>query len=282
MNTFVHPRERGNPTNPNFTRSERAESSSEESMDSQCNVDRGAINLRSELSINSEKLTYEKIFYRPRQKRRGVSNLWIPNGQGSVVQQLPQERCPQEITGFPTRWSQFCTGELKKDILRQSLGSRSLSTGEIGARVSKPEFSDSALKRGANTNIVQYLGIAADEPERIARHNKPGFAMPLVEVGWDEAYCRKWCEERGLLSPIYTTATRGGCWFCHNQGVDQLRQLRKNYPDLWALLMKWDLDSPVTFHADGHTVHDFDKRFQYEDEGKLPKDKRFRWKMLDT
>ena len=34
--------------------------------------------------------------------------------------------------------------------------------------------------------------------------------MPLVEIGWDEAYCRKWCDENELLSPIYTTATRGG------------------------------------------------------------------------
>lgn len=105
--------------------------------------------------------------------------------------------------------------------------------------------------------------------------------MPLVEIGWDEAYCRRWCEERGLLSPIYTTAARGGCWFCHNQGVDQLRLLRRNYPDLWALLLKWDLDSPVTFHADGRTVHDFEKRFRFEDEGKIPQDKRFRWKMLE-
>jgi hypothetical protein len=57
---------------------------------------------------------------------------------------------------------------------------------------------------------VQYLGIAADEPERIERHTKPGIKLPLVEIGWDEAYCRKWCEENDLLSPIYTTATRGG------------------------------------------------------------------------
>ena len=103
--------------------------------------------------------------------------------------------------------------------------------------------------------------------------------LPLVDIGWDEAYCRKWCEENDLLSPIYTTATRGGCWFCHNQGVNQLRLLRKNYPDLWQLLLKWDADSPVTFHADGHTVHDFDKRFALEDEGcDLSK---FRWSMLD-
>lgn len=127
---------------------------------------------------------------------------------------------------------------------------------------------------------MQYLGIAADEPERISRHTKDGFMLPLVEIGWDEAYCRKWCEENDLLSPIYTTATRGGCWFCHNQPVDQLRLLRKNYPEYWQLLLKWDLDSPVIFHADGHTVHDFDKRFYLEELGLVPTDRKFRWKML--
>lgn len=71
-------------------------------------------------------------------------------------------------------------------------------------------FSKSSLAQGAKINTVQYLGIAADEPERIARHTKDGFMLPLVEIGWDEAYCRQWCEENDLLSPIYTTATRGG------------------------------------------------------------------------
>ena len=129
-------------------------------------------------------------------------------------------------------------------------------------------------------NIV-YIGIAADEPTRF--HNLTDTKKsPLVEAGWDEAYCRQWCEENELLSPIYTTATRGGCWFCHHQGVNQLRLLRKNYPDLWALMLKWDADSPVSFKADGHTVHDFDRRFQMEDEGKIPTDRTFRWKMVDN
>lgn len=57
--------------------------------------------------------------------------------------------------------------------------------------------------------------------------------------------------------------------------------LRKNYPDLWALMLKWDKDSPVTFHADGHTVHDFEERFRLEDEGLLiPGDTKFKWDML--
>ena len=121
-----------------------------------------------------------------------------------------------------------------------------------------------------------------------------------------------------MLSPIYTMATRGGCWFCYNQGVGQLRLLRKNYPDLWALMLKWDADSPVTFkpprrqwvtdldgpetrlvYADdddtvereecgywkklpGCTVHDFDRRFALEDEGLIAADDRiFRWSMLE-
>ncbi len=128
---------------------------------------------------------------------------------------------------------------------------------------------------------VQYLGIAADEPNRF--HNLTDTKLsPLVEIGWTESDCRAWCEKNGLLSPIYTQATRGGCWFCHNKGVQQLRLLRKQYPELWALLLKWDSDSPVTFHADGHTVHDFDRRFELEDQGLInADDKVFRWSMLD-
>lgn len=46
-------------------------------------------------------------------------------------------------------------------------------------------------------------------------------------------------------------------------------------------MLKWDKDSPVTFHADGHTVHDFDLRFQMEDDGLISADdKAFRWAML--
>lgn len=135
---------------------------------------------------------------------------------------------------------------------------------------------------------MQYIGIAADEPKRIASHiNRPGIMLPLVELGWEEDLCGLWCKYNGLLSPTYTTSTRDGCWFCHNQGVDQLRNLRKNYPDLWALLLKWDKDSPVTFKAPsrgqtGRTVHDFERRFQMEDAGwLLPDDKTFKWAQLD-
>lgn len=156
--------------------------------------------------------------------------------------------------GWPMRGGAWCNSDLKMRALRKG--------------------------RSEKGNIV-YIGIAADEPNRF--HNLTDTKKsPLVDAEWTEATCQEWCEKNDLLSPIYTTAARGGCWFCHNQSVDQLRLLRRNYPEYWALMLKWDKDSPVTFRSDGHTVHDFDRRFQLEDEGYLfPDDRVFRWEMLE-
>lgn len=82
--------------------------------------------------------------------------------------------------------------------------------------------------------------------------------------------------------PLFTRTPRGGgCWFCHNQSIGQLRLLRRDYPDYWELMLKWDADSPRTFHSDGRTIRDFERRFAAEDAGLLPDNKRFLWKMLD-
>ena len=131
------------------------------------------------------------------------------------------------------------------------------SDGERGGKIygwpyQRGPWCNSRLKQHVLARIprdaIQYVGIAVDEPNRFhsLSDNK---RSPLVELGWTEADCRRWCEENDLLSPIYTTAARGGCWFCHNQGVQQLRLLRRNYPDLWTLMPKWDSDSPGTFNA---------------------------------
>lgn len=141
-------------------------------------------------------------------------------------------------------------------------------------------FSEERQMRRKDRNIIEYLGIAADEPKRFGQLNERKRA-PLVEFGIDEDLCGLYCQYADMLSPTYETSCRDGCWFCHNQGVNQLRLLRRNYPDLWALLMKWDLDSPVTFKADGHTVHDFDLRFRLEDEKLIDPERPFRWSMLD-
>ncbi len=241
-------------------------------------------------NLKSTKLTYEDIFYRQLKHRVGGGGLLrVPDAERSMVQQPSQSQCPQQYTDSLTGVGWAVGAENSKPKLstiygfagNYNMGRAQWCTG-LKRDTIKREFSLSPRTKGG-IKIVQYLGIAADEPERIERHQKKkNIMLPLVMAGWDEEYCRKWCEERDLLSPIYTTATRGGCWFCHNQGVGQLRLLRKHYPDLWALLMKWDLDSPTTFKADGHTVHDYDKRFELEDKGVIHKDDLFYWKYIDN
>lgn len=157
------------------------------------------------------------------------------------------------IYGFPVQIGAWCNSRLKLSVLNQ---------------FNKPD-------------ITQYIGICADEPERLARLTG-NERSPAAEFGYTEADCMAIAKELDLLSPIYSESTRGGCWFCHNQGIDQLRLLRRNYPEYWQLLLKWDKDSPVTFKPDGRTVHDYDRRFQLEDEGFITAQQRFRWSMLDN
>ena len=136
-------------------------------------------------------------------------------------------------------------------------------------------------KLGGKDN-VRYVGIAADEPRRF--HNLSEMVRsPLVEAGWTEDMCRTWCEQNDLLSPIYTTSMRGGCWFCHCQPTEQLRLLRTQYPEYWNMMLQWDKDSPVPFHPDGRSVTDYELRFSLEDRGLIDPKKRFMWKnIIDT
>lgn len=138
-------------------------------------------------------------------------------------------------------------------------------------------------KRG---KAVEYIGIAADEPKRHGQLNERKRA-PLVEFGIEEDLCGLYCKYQGILGPSYENSCRDGCWMCHNQGVNQLRQLRKEYPELWSIMLAWDRDSPWSFKQPsrggaGHTVQDYERRFQLEDEHFLvPGDPRFKWSMLD-
>lgn len=135
------------------------------------------------------------------------------------------------------------------------------------------------IKKAVPKDAIQYVGIAIDEPERIKTSNIKKY--PLVEIGWTEADCRKWCEDNDLLSPIYETTSRGGCWFCHNQRFTELRHLRNNYPEYWKLMLKWDADSWTSFKID-KTLADYEKRFALEDEGFIDADKPFKWSMLNN
>lgn len=84
-------------------------------------------------------------------------------------------------------------------------------------------------------DITVYIGIAADEPKRLARLKDNRISL-LDKYGYTEQMAYDLCKKYNLLSPIYKTGTRGGCWFCPNAKISSLSHLRKKHPDLWRKL----------------------------------------------
>lgn len=122
----------------------------------------------------------------------------------------------------------------------------------------------STLKNG----YVQYVGIAADEPDRIRMERNKVY--PLVDWGWTEKDCLEYCyskgwnwEENGI--ELYSILDRVSCWCCSNKNLKELRNMYHFLPYYWGLLkgLQSRIDRP--FRSDGATIFDLEKRFQRED-----------------
>ena len=87
--------------------------------------------------------------------------------------------------------------------------------------------------------VMQYVGIAIDEPVRLERVYRAKDRTSLMEkYGVTEAMAKEMCRAQGLLSPIYDTGTRGGCWFCPNMRKGCMHRFRREHPDLWNELLR--------------------------------------------
>lgn len=111
--------------------------------------------------------------------------------------------------------------------------------------------------------IIQYVGIAYDEPKRYERLNHDTHIAPLYDLKITELEAMEICREHNLLSPIYDTSFRGGCWFCPKQRLSQLKYIYDNYPILWNELRELQNDSFNSFRV-GKTIFDLEERFKEE------------------
>lgn len=93
------------------------------------------------------------------------------------------------------------------------------------------------FKQKERDGVMQYLGIAIDEPKRLKRIREDQISL-LAKYGYTEQMAKEKCQEYGLLSPIYNFAPRGGCWFCPNAGYGELKHLRTYHRDLWNKLLE--------------------------------------------
>ncbi len=137
--------------------------------------------------------------------------------------------------GPRNRW---CTAVLKTRVIEQYLS------------VLKKEY-----------EIVQYIGIAADEPKRIREH-----CYPLVEWGMTEKDCLEYCYRRGFAwGGLYELFRRVSCWCCPLQPLKELRVLRRHFPELWEQLLDWESKTWRNFRSD-YSAGELEVRFLFEEE----------------
>lgn len=145
-----------------------------------------------------------------------------------------------QIYGFPYTLGAWCNGRLKLDV----------------------------INKYKNNSQFWYIGYALDEknPKRQEKiKNCINLNMyPLVKAQYTEQMCFDYVKKNGLLNPSYNNSYRDGCWFCHNQRIEVLKELRNNYPDKWQMLLNLEQDSPVSFKPNV-TLKQLEQRFIQED-----------------
>ena len=96
-------------------------------------------------------------------------------------------------------------------------------------------------KAAKEENAIVYVGIAADEPERLERLADYKRA-PLAEWGVVEADALKYCREHGISwsengIDLYNILDRVSCWCCCNKNKKELRNIYEFLPDYWNKLL---------------------------------------------
>ena len=117
-------------------------------------------------------------------------------------------------------------------------------------------------------DIIEYVGLAADEGYRFERENnqKPNCRHPLVDWGMTEADCLQYCYDRGYTwGGLYQQFSRVSCWCCPLQPLAELRILYKSYPELWAQLKEWDKRTWRKFKTN-YSVEELEARFDFEEQ----------------
>lgn len=153
--------------------------------------------------------------------------------------------------GWPHMMSRWCTRAFKLDPINKYLG---------------------------DAEAVQAVGIAADEPKRL----RPGeyLRYPLNEWGWTESVCLGYCYgkgfdwyDRSVGRGLYEIFDRTSCWICPLSSLDNLRNLRRFYPDLWAKIgeleeqcrLKRPYAEPTNYFKPRISWQALDRRFEIEE-----------------
>ena len=146
------------------------------------------------------------------------------------------ERKGEQGYGWARPNARWCTSKLKTDVIAKYLHDLSRTR-----------------------NVIEYVGIAADEA-----HRKKAKRYPLIDWGVTEAEALTYCYECGFTwGGLYELFGRVSCWCCPLQSLDDLRNLRTHFPELWKRLQQMDERSFNSFQI-GRNIKQLEQRFSLE------------------
>lgn len=115
-------------------------------------------------------------------------------------------------------------------------------------------------------DIIQYVGIALDEPKRLETMKKSNNQISLLEkYKYTEQMAYNLCKQYDLLSPIYSFTKRGGCWFCPNCKYNEFLYVKNNHPELWDRLLELgkEKNTVSTLFNRDYTLFEIDKYLEW-------------------
>lgn len=128
-------------------------------------------------------------------------------------------------------------------------------------------------KKYQNEIIIEYVGIAADEidrieKERIKRKTNTFKIYPLAEHGMTEKQCLEFCYSQGWNwneenIELYNILDRVSCWCCRNKNLKELKNIYYYMPRYWEKLKTLQEKIKIPFKPKA-SIFDLEERFKKE------------------
>jgi len=150
---------------------------------------------------------------------------------------------PPYGNGWPGIRVRWCTGQLKTHLIAKEVN-----------RLKKEK------------NALHYVGIAADETERLIKERKPYKLFPLADWGMTESDCLTYCRDSGVNwqeqgIDLYDILDRVSCWCCANKNQWELYNIWRCLPTYWKRLKELQSKTDRPFKKE-YSVFDLEIRFE--------------------
>lgn len=116
-------------------------------------------------------------------------------------------------------------------------------------------------------DVYEYIGIAFDEPKRLAKEQKGNKLFPLAEWNMTEKDCLKYCYDKGFNwledgIDLYSILDRVSCWCCANKNLKELNNYYLYLPKYWQKLKDLQSRTDRPFKYNKYTISDLEKKFK--------------------